>query len=143
MPPADFKQLRLSTIGDVLLIEVMSPDMQGPDRAKEFIAELTAAVNQDPAGPILVDLHRTSYFSSMGYAALFKVVKMAKERQRPIRFCTMHPDVCARRGNRRPSVWSSRPTIVSQVRAGRLRSEEAEQGRVPLLPRNPRLTAQA
>ncbi len=92
MPPADYKQLRLSTIGDVLLIEVMSPDVQGPDRAKEFIAELTAAVNHG-VGPILVDLHRTSYFSSMGYAALFKLVKFAKERNRPIRFCALHPDI--------------------------------------------------
>jgi anti-sigma B factor antagonist len=72
----------------------MCADMQGPQLVKEFIAELTAVVNQEWARPLLVDLRRTCYFSSMGYAALFKMVKMAKERQRPIRFCNMHPDVC-------------------------------------------------
>ena len=29
----------------------------------------------------------------MGYATLFMLVKHAKERQRPVRFCNMHPDV--------------------------------------------------
>ena len=94
MAPAEFKYLRLSRVGDVVLIEIMSKDMQGPDRVKEFIAELTKVVNGESARPLLLDLHRTIYFSSMGYAALFKMVKLAKERQRPIRFCDMHPDVC-------------------------------------------------
>ncbi len=94
MPDADFQHLRLSVIENILLIEVLSADIQGPDRAKEFIAELTAAINQEPAGPIVLDLSRTSYFSSMGYAALFKAVKQAKERNRPICFCSIHPDVC-------------------------------------------------
>lgn len=93
MSPAGFKHLRLSTVGDVVLVEIMCEDVQGPHLAKEFIAELTKVVNQDGARPLLVDLHRTSYFSSMGYSALFKLVKQAKERQRPIRFCDMHPDV--------------------------------------------------
>jgi anti-anti-sigma factor len=93
MAPADFKYLRLSRVGDVVLVEIMCADMQGPQLVKEFIAELTEVVNQEGARPLLVDLRRTSYFSSMGYAALFKVVKQAKERQRPIRFCNMHPDV--------------------------------------------------
>jgi anti-anti-sigma factor len=94
MSPPDFKYLRLSLLGDVVLVEVMCPDVQGPQLAKEFIAELTTVVNQDPARPLLVDLRRTCYFSSMGYSALFKMVKQAKDRQRPIKFCNMHPDVC-------------------------------------------------
>ena len=40
-----------------------------------------------------VDLRRARYFSSMGFAALFKLVKQAKERQRPVKFCNLHPDV--------------------------------------------------
>jgi anti-anti-sigma factor len=94
MAPADFKYLRLSRIGDVVLVEILCADVQGPQLVKELIAELTRVVNQEWARPLLLDLRRTSYFSSMGYAALFKVVKQAKERQRPIRFCSMHPDVC-------------------------------------------------
>jgi anti-anti-sigma factor len=88
-----FKHLRLGTIGDVVRVEVTSKEIQGPDLAKEFIAELNAAVDSDGSGPILVDLGRLRYLSSMGYSALFKMVKTAKERGRPIRFCNMHEDV--------------------------------------------------
>ena len=88
-----FKHLRLGKIGDVLLVEIVSEEIQGPDLAKEFIGELTEAVDQDGAQPVLVDLSRVRYLSSMGYSALFKMVKSAKERQRPIRFCNMHEDV--------------------------------------------------
>jgi anti-anti-sigma regulatory factor len=93
MPDPEFKHLRLSLLDDVVLVEVMSADIQGPDRAKEFIAELDAVVEQQDATPILVDLSRTSYLSSMGYSALFKMVKHAKERRRPVKFFDMHPDV--------------------------------------------------
>jgi anti-anti-sigma factor len=93
MAPGGFKHLRLSMVGDVVLVEIMSKDVQGPDRAKEFIGELTEVVAGECPGPILVDLRRTRYLSSMGYSALFKMVKHAKERQRPIRFCNIHEDV--------------------------------------------------
>jgi anti-anti-sigma factor len=88
-----FKHLRLSTVGDVVRVEVTSKEIQGPDLAKEFIGELSAAVDCDGPGPILVDLGRLRYLSSMGYSALFKMVKTARERGRPIRFCNMHEDV--------------------------------------------------
>jgi anti-anti-sigma factor len=88
-----FNHLRLGKIGDVLLVEIVSKEIQGPDLAKEFIGELTEAVGQDYDQPILVDLGRVRYLSSMGYSALFKMVKCAKERRRPIRFCNMHEDV--------------------------------------------------
>jgi anti-anti-sigma factor len=88
-----FNHLRLGKIGDILLIEIVSKEIQGPDLAKEFIGELTEAVGQDGDQPILVDLGRVRYLSSMGYSALFKMVKSAKERGRPIRFCNMHEDV--------------------------------------------------
>lgn len=88
-----FKHLRLTTVGDVVRVEVTSKEIQGPDLAKEFIGELSAAVDCDGPGPILVDLGRLRYLSSMGYSALFKMVKTAKERGRPIRFCNMHEDV--------------------------------------------------
>jgi anti-anti-sigma factor len=88
-----FKHIRLSMVGDVVLVEVMSTDIQGPDRARQFIDELAEAVGRECPRPILLDLRRARYFSSMGYSALFKMVKYAKERQRPIRFCNMHEDV--------------------------------------------------
>ena len=88
-----FKHLRVGKNGDVSLVEILSKEIQGPDLAKEFIGELSAAVDGDGSMPILVDLARVRYLSSMGYSALFKMVKGAKERGRPIRFCNMHEDV--------------------------------------------------
>ena len=88
-----FKHLRLGKIGDVVLVEITSKEIQGPDLAKEFIGELTEAVGEDCEQPILVNLSRVRYLSSMGYSALFKMVKCAKERRRPIKFCNMHEDV--------------------------------------------------
>jgi anti-anti-sigma factor len=87
-----FKHLRLGMAGNVVLVEIMSTDIQGPDRAKEFIDELTAVVAECD-GPLLLDLGRARYFSSMGYSALFKMVKSAREQQRPVKFCNMHEDV--------------------------------------------------
>ena len=93
MSTADFKHFRLQHVDGVVIIEMMSKDIQGPDMSKAFIAELMSVVEQEDAKPILLNLRRTIYFSSMGYSALFKLVKFAKERQRPVRFCNMHPDV--------------------------------------------------
>jgi anti-anti-sigma factor len=88
-----FKHLRLRTVRDIVLVEIMSEDIQGPDRAKEFIGELLDVASREGDGPILVDLRRVQYLSSMAYSALFKMVKGAKERQRPIAFCNMREHV--------------------------------------------------
>ena len=93
MSTPDFKYLRLSSLEDVVLVEITTMDVQGPDRAKEFSAELHAVVSQNSVQPLLVDLCRTCYLSSMGYSALFKMVKEAKARQRPIKISCIHPDV--------------------------------------------------
>jgi anti-anti-sigma factor len=93
MSPAHFQHIRLSLAHDVVLVEILSPDVQGPERALEFSTELNSVAGYDCARPLLVDLCRARYLSSMGYSALFKLVKQAKERQRPVRFCNLHPDV--------------------------------------------------
>ncbi len=90
---SDFEHIRLSTVNDVVLIEIMSSNIQGPDRATRFSAELIAVADQESAEPILLDMSRCVYLSSMGLSALFKLVKRARERQRPIKFCNIHPDV--------------------------------------------------
>ncbi len=88
-----YKHLRVRMVRDVVLVEIMSEDIQGPDRAKEFIGELLEVVGREDDRPLLVNLRRVRYLSSMGYSALFKMVKGAKERQRPIAFYNMHEDV--------------------------------------------------
>ncbi len=93
MSTPDFTHFLLRHVDGVVVIEMLSRDIQGPDLAKEFINELMTVVELDDCKPIVLNLRRTIYFSSMGFSALFKLVKCARERQRPVRFCNMHPDV--------------------------------------------------
>jgi anti-anti-sigma factor len=92
-PNPALQHLRLRHVDGVVVIDVLSKDIQGPDRAKEFIAELMAVGEEECDEPILVNLRRTTYLSSMGYSGLFKLVKCAKERGRVVKICNMHPDV--------------------------------------------------
>jgi anti-anti-sigma regulatory factor len=87
------KHIRLRNVDGVVVVEMLRDDIQGPDLAREFIDELMLVVEQDESKPILMNLRGAVHFSSMGYAALFKLVKRAKELHRPVRFCEMHPDV--------------------------------------------------
>ena len=93
MSTVEFRHLRLSMVQDIMLVEILSPDVQGPEQALEFSTELNRVAGHECGKPLLVDLRRARYLSSMGFSALFKLVKQSKERQRPIRFCNMHPDV--------------------------------------------------
>src|SRR5437868_2917068 len=93
MSAAEFRHLRMSLVQDIVLVEILSTDVQGPEQALEFSTELHRVAGYECGKPLLVDLRRARYLSSMGFSALFKLVKQAKERQRPVRFCNMHPDV--------------------------------------------------
>jgi anti-anti-sigma factor len=89
----DCQQIRVSTLEDVVLIEIICTDVQGPERATQFSAEMYAVACENSTQPILLDMRCCAYLSSMGYSALFKLVKHAKERKRQVKFCNMHPDV--------------------------------------------------
>jgi anti-anti-sigma factor len=93
MSTTDFKHFLLRHVDGVVIIEMLSKDIQGPDMAKEFINELMTVAQQEDPRPILLNLCRTMHFSSMGYSALFKLVKCAKEHGRRVRFCNIHPYV--------------------------------------------------
>jgi anti-sigma B factor antagonist len=88
-----FKRIQVRHVDGVVVIEMISKNIQGPDMSKEFITELMTVAEQDDSKPILLNLRRAMHFGSMGYAGLFKLVKCAKERGRRVRFCNMHPDV--------------------------------------------------
>ena len=47
MSTPDFKHVRLRQVDGVVIIEMVCKDIQGPDLAKEFIAELMTVVEQD------------------------------------------------------------------------------------------------
>ncbi len=93
MSADNYQEIRVSTLEDVVLIEIVCADVQGPDRATRFSAAMCSVAAEDSPQPILLDMRCCSYLSSMGYSALFKLVKQAKERGRRVKFCNMHPDV--------------------------------------------------
>ena len=93
LPTPEFKHFRIRHVHGVVVIEMITKDIQGPDVAKDFISELMTVAQEENDKPIVLNLRRAIHFSSMGYAALFKVVKCAKEHGRQVRFCNMHPDV--------------------------------------------------
>jgi anti-anti-sigma factor len=93
MSAVPYKHLRLKRDDDIMLVELTCSDVQGPERSKEFCAELLAVASQEWGKPLLLNLHRACYFSSMGLAAIFKMVKQAKEHERPVKICNIHPDV--------------------------------------------------
>ena len=88
-----FKHIRVNDRDDVVVVEISCTDIQGPERAQQFSSELTAVASEDSTKPILLDMRGCTYLSSMGYSALFKLVKTARERQRRVKFCNMHADV--------------------------------------------------
>ena len=89
MSKPEFKHIRLSSVGDVVLVELMTEDIQGPKLAQELGAELTQVLAQDWANKLLLDFSRISYFSSTGFAALFRLVTEANKKGLKLKFCTM------------------------------------------------------
>jgi anti-sigma B factor antagonist len=93
MSAGEFKHLRLKRNDEIMLIELVCDNVQGPQKSQEFCSELMTVAGQEWGKPLLLNLRRASYFSSMGLAAIFKMVKQAKEHERPVKLCNMHPDV--------------------------------------------------
>lgn len=92
VPP--FDHLRLGRLEDVVLVEVMTKDLRGPELALELSAELNRVVTAPNAGEhFLLDFGHTSYLSSTGFAVIVKVVNQIKTSGRQVKICSMDPDV--------------------------------------------------
>src|SRR6185312_6490323 len=87
MSTPEFEHLRLSMVGDVALVEILSRDLQGPKAGQEFGTELALVLAQDAARRILLDFRRTAFVSSSSLAALFKLVNQARAGGRELKFC--------------------------------------------------------
>jgi anti-anti-sigma factor len=70
----DFQHLRLSRVKDIVIVEIVSNDLQGPAPARELGAELSLVSAQDWAKRLVLNFHRINYLSSTGFAVLFKLV---------------------------------------------------------------------
>jgi anti-sigma B factor antagonist len=89
MTKLEFKHIRLSTVGEVILVELTTKDIQGPKLAQELGAELTQVLAQDWAKWLLLDFGKVTYFSSTGFAVLFRLVTEAKKKGLKLKFCSM------------------------------------------------------
>jgi len=92
MSAAAFQHIRLRMLkDDVVLVEILTKDLQGPQLAQELGAELTQVTQQNWANRLLVDCGQVRFLSSTGFAVLFGLVKRIKEAKRQLKFCNMEP----------------------------------------------------
>ena len=89
MSHPEFTHIRLSSIGDVVLIELITADIQGPKLAIELGGELQQVLAQEWAKQLLVDFRKVTYFSSTGFAVLFRLATEAKKKGIEVKFCGM------------------------------------------------------
>jgi anti-anti-sigma regulatory factor len=95
MANADFQHLRMSMVGDVALVEILSRNLQGPQAGLELGTDLAMVLAQDQARRILLDFRRAAFLSSSSFAALFKLVSKARAGGQAVKFCGMAPGVLA------------------------------------------------
>jgi anti-anti-sigma factor len=93
MSAPEFQHIRMSMVKDVVLVEIVSTNLQTPKPAQELGAELNQVAQQDWAKRMLVDFRKIRYLSSTGFAVLFGLVTRAKAAGREVKFCNMDPDV--------------------------------------------------
>jgi anti-sigma B factor antagonist len=93
MSTPEFEHISLSMVGEVVLIEVITKNIQGPKLAQELGTELSQVTAQDWAKRLLLDFHKVAYLSSTGFAVLFRLVTQANAKKQEIRFCRMDPAV--------------------------------------------------
>lgn len=95
MEPPDFQHLRLTMVGDVALVEILTRNLLGPKVGKELGSDLALVLARDGARRILLDFRRAAFLSSSSFAALFRLVNKARAEDRVVRFCGMAPGVLA------------------------------------------------
>jgi anti-sigma B factor antagonist len=89
MAQPEFEHIRLSRVGDVVLIELVTKDIQGPTLAQALGTELQHVIAQDWAKRLVVDLDKVTYMSSSGFAAIFRVVSESRKKGIEVKFCGM------------------------------------------------------
>ncbi len=89
----EFQHLKLSRVGDVVVVEIISKDLRGPEAAQELGRELSLVVAQDWAKQLLLNFRRIGYLSSTGFAVLFKLVNQFQTSGGQLKICEMEPGI--------------------------------------------------
>ena len=84
-----FQHIRLSREGDVVVIELITKEIQGPTLAQELGTELEQVLAQDWAKRLVIDLYTVTYLSSSGFAAIFRVVSESRKKGIEVKLCGM------------------------------------------------------
>jgi anti-anti-sigma factor len=80
-------------VKDIVYVEVLTKDLNGPELATELGQELAEVNSQAWATRAVVDFSSVRYMSSTGFAVLFRIVKDAKAQGHLVKLCGLHPDV--------------------------------------------------
>jgi anti-anti-sigma factor len=89
----EFQHIRMSRVKDVVIVEIISKDLQGPDAARALGAELNLVAAQDWAKQLLLNFQKINYLSSTGFAVLFKLTLSFKEKGGEIKLCNLDPGI--------------------------------------------------
>jgi anti-anti-sigma factor len=85
----EFEHIRLSTVGDVVLIELLTREILTPAMAQQLGAELQHVLAQDWAKRLLLEFQQVAYFSSTAFAVTFRTVLDAKKKGIELKLCGM------------------------------------------------------
>ncbi len=89
MSKPEFEHIRLSSVGDVVLIELVTREIQTPAPAQQLGAELQHVLAQEWAKRLLLDFQKVTYFSSTAFAVTFRMVLDAKKKGIELKLCGM------------------------------------------------------
>jgi anti-sigma B factor antagonist len=89
----EFQHLKMSRVNDVVVVEIISKDLQGPAAARELGTELSLVSGQDWAKQLLLNFRRIRYLSSTGFAVLFKLVSQFAATGGQLKICGLDPAI--------------------------------------------------
>ena len=89
----EFQHIRMSRVKDVVVVEIISKDLQGPAAARELGAELSKISAQEWAKQLLLNFERISYLSSTGFAVMFKLISQFKAKGGELKLCNLDPGI--------------------------------------------------
>jgi anti-anti-sigma factor len=93
MPEAEGRYLRSSLDQGVLVLAVTRARIQGEEAAHALREEMLAAVNQATADKVVVDLHQTTYLSSVAFWPLLALRRHLQQRAGHLLLCGLNEDI--------------------------------------------------